>query len=63
MIAAAARTLDPRTMRARRLASVTDAATMAATLPAFPNDNAIASEYFDALMSWLVRTGQARGYM
>ena len=62
MIAAAARSLDPRTMRARRIASMTDAATMAATLPAFPNDNAISSEYFDALMSWLVRTGQACGY-
>lgn len=35
-----------------------EAATMAATLPAFPNDNSIADAYFTDLMSWLVKTGQ-----
>lgn len=32
--------------------------TVGATLPAFPNDNAIAAEYFESLMAWLQRTGQ-----
>ena len=31
---------------------------MNATLPAFPNDNAIAADYFDGLMGWLVDTEQ-----
>eukprot|EP00965_Chrysotila_dentata_P188444 6172744-Pleurochrysis_carterae.AAC.1 len=34
------------------------AATLAATLPAFPNDNAIAPEYFEELMRWLAKTKQ-----
>uniref|UniRef100_A0A7S0NQE5 Thiamine pyrimidine synthase n=1 Tax=Calcidiscus leptoporus TaxID=127549 RepID=A0A7S0NQE5_9EUKA len=32
--------------------------TMNATLSAFPNDNSIASDYFDNLMAWLVHTKQ-----
>lgn len=35
-------------------------ATLAATLPAFPNDNSMASEYYDRLMQWLVDTEQVR---
>lgn len=31
---------------------------VSATLPAFPNDNSIAADYFDELMGWLVRTKQ-----
>lgn len=38
----------------------THRATMAATLPAFPNDNSIAHDYFEQLMAWLVKTGQAQ---
>ena len=34
------------------------AATLDATLPMFPNDNSISSEYFNHLMRWLVETGQ-----
>ena len=33
-------------------------ATMTATLPAFPNDNSMSSDYYDRLMDWLVRTNQ-----
>ena len=33
-------------------------ATMTATLPAFPNDNSIASSYYARLMAWLVKTKQ-----
>ena len=33
-------------------------ATLTATLPAFPNDNSMASEYYDRLMQWLVDTEQ-----
>lgn len=43
-----------RRMRARRL----ETNIVSATLPAFPNDNSIAADYFDQLMSWLVRTKQ-----
>jgi ABC-type nitrate/sulfonate/bicarbonate transport system substrate-binding protein len=43
-----------RRFRSARIAE----ATMTATLPAFPNDNSISSDYFDGLMRWLVRTGQ-----
>lgn len=32
--------------------------TMKATLPAFPNDNSMSSEYYEHLMSWLVETNQ-----
>jgi putative hydroxymethylpyrimidine transport system substrate-binding protein len=32
--------------------------TLDQTLPMFPNDNSISSEYFDHLMSWLVKTKQ-----
>jgi ABC-type nitrate/sulfonate/bicarbonate transport system substrate-binding protein len=44
-------------LRRFRSARIADA-TMTATLPAFPNDNSISSDYFDGLMRWLVRTGQ-----
>mgnify|MGYP001381616562 CR=1 FL=1 len=33
-------------------------ATMTATLPAFPNDNSLASSYYARLMTWLVKTKQ-----
>lgn len=33
-------------------------ATMTATLPAFPNDNSMSSDYYDRLMTWLVKTAQ-----
>jgi len=33
-------------------------ATMTATLPAFPNDNSMSSDYYDRLMDWLVDTEQ-----
>lgn len=33
-------------------------ATMTATLPAFPNDNSMSSDYYDRLMNWLVKTEQ-----
>ncbi|CAJ1951136.1 unnamed protein product [Cylindrotheca closterium] len=33
-------------------------ATFTATLPAFPNDNNMAKEYYDHLMSWLIETNQ-----
>ncbi|GMH59495.1 hypothetical protein TrRE_jg8125 [Triparma retinervis] len=33
-------------------------ATMKATLPAFPNDNTLSSDFNDQLMSWLVQSGQ-----
>ena len=32
--------------------------TLDQTLPMFPNDNSLSSEYFDHLMSWLVDTKQ-----
>lgn len=50
--------INPMSALHRRRAAKTDAATMAATLPAFPNDNGLSSDYFDGLMSWLVKTGQ-----
>ena len=32
---------------------------MAATLPAFPNDNSLSAAYYEGLMAaWLVKTGQ-----
>ena len=31
---------------------------MTATLPAFPNDNSMSSEYYDRLMAWLAETDQ-----
>ncbi len=33
-------------------------ATITATLPAFPNDNSMSSDYYDILMNWLVKTNQ-----
>jgi len=33
-------------------------ATITATLPAFPNDNSMSSDYYDRLMAWLVETEQ-----
>jgi len=33
-------------------------ATMTATLPAFPNNNTMSSDYYDRLMDWLVETEQ-----
>mmetsp|Transcript_13617 Transcript_13617/g.13376 ORF Transcript_13617/g.13376 Transcript_13617/m.13376 type:complete len:206 (+) Transcript_13617:275-892(+) len=33
-------------------------ATMTATLPAFPNDNTMYSDYYDRLMEWLIQTKQ-----
>lgn len=33
-------------------------ATLDATLPAFPNDGMMASDYYDQLMNWLVETAQ-----
>jgi len=33
-------------------------ATMTATLPAFPNDNCMSSDYYDRLMNWLIDTEQ-----
>ena len=33
-------------------------ATMTATLPAFPNDNSMSSDYYDRLMDWLIETEQ-----
>merc|ERR1712238_403570 len=33
-------------------------ATMTATLPAFPNDNTMSSDYYDRLMEWLIHTKQ-----
>lgn len=50
--------VNPMALLRRRRAAKTDAATMAATLPAFPNDNSLSSEYYDRLMAWLVKTGQ-----
>lgn len=50
--------INPLSMLARRKASRLDAQIMAATLPAFPNDNGLSSDYFDGLMAWLVKTGQ-----
>lgn len=51
-------TMNPLAMLARRKAAKLDAQIMAATLPAFPNDNGLSSDYFDSLMAWLVKTGQ-----
>ena len=33
-------------------------ATISATLPAFPNDNSMSSDYYERLMAWLVKTEQ-----
>ena len=33
-------------------------ATFSATLPAFPNDNTMAKEYYERLMAWLINTKQ-----
>jgi len=33
-------------------------ATITATLPAFPNDNSMSSDYYDRLMDWLIETEQ-----
>jgi len=35
-------------------------ATMTATLPAFPNDNTMSSDYYDRLMDWLIETEQVQ---
>ena len=45
-------------MLRRRRAAKLDAQIMAATLPAFPNDNGLSTEYYDDLMGWLVKTNQ-----
>jgi len=37
-------------------------AILSATLPAFPNDNSMASDYYERLMAWLVKTGQVDGH-
>lgn len=55
---AAAATLNPLAATRRRAQRKTDAATMAATLPAFPNDNSLSATYYEGLMAWLVKTGQ-----
>lgn len=36
-------------------------ATFKATLPAFPNDNSMSSEYYERLMQWLIDTNQVDG--
>lgn len=36
-------------------------ATFTATLPAFPNDNMMSTEYYEHLMGWLVETDQVDG--
>lgn len=36
-------------------------ATLTATLPAFPNDNNMSSEYYERLMQWLIETEQVDG--
>eukprot|EP00316_Scyphosphaera_apsteinii_P020677 CAMPEP_0119315672 /NCGR_PEP_ID=MMETSP1333-20130426/36745_1 /TAXON_ID=418940 /ORGANISM="Scyphosphaera apsteinii, Strain RCC1455" /LENGTH=347 /DNA_ID=CAMNT_0007321111 /DNA_START=55 /DNA_END=1098 /DNA_ORIENTATION=- len=50
--------LNPVAARKRRREAKVEAATITATLPAFPNDNSIAESYFVGLMAWLVKTGQ-----
>lgn len=35
-------------------------ATMTATLPAFPNDNSMSSDYYNRLMDWLIETEQVK---
>ena len=50
--------LNPMAAMRRRRERKTEEATMAATLAAFPNDNALSNEYYDGLMAWLVKTGQ-----
>ena len=50
--------LNPLAAMRRRRERKTEEATMAATLAAFPNDNALSNEYYDGLMAWLVKTGQ-----
>ena len=59
---AAAAALNPlaaaRRLALQRAQRKTEAATMAATLPAFPNDNALSTAYYEGLMAWLVKTGQ-----
>lgn len=50
--------LNPFARHRRAKEARTERETMAATLPAFPNDNSLSADYFTGLMSWLVRTGQ-----
>ena len=50
--------VSPMAMLRRRRAAKLDAQIMAATLPAFPNDNGLSTEYYDDLMGWLVKTNQ-----
>ena len=50
--------LNPLAALKRKRDAKLEAATMHATLPAFPNDNSIAESYFADLMKWLVRTRQ-----
>lgn len=54
----AMRTLSPVQFAQRARAAKADRDTMTATLPAFPNDNSLAADYFTGLMHWLVSTGQ-----
>jgi len=54
----ALRSLSPVGLVGRLRAARTDRKTMEATLPAFPNDNSLAADYFTGLMHWLVTTGQ-----
>ena len=54
--------INPKAMLARHRAAKLDEQIMAATLPAFPNDNGLSKDYYDThddtLMAWLVKTGQ-----
>ncbi len=50
--------LNPRTARFRMREARVARGTFEATLPAFVNDNLLAPEYWSALTSWLVKTGQ-----
>lgn len=50
--------LNPRTVRSRMREARVARGTFEATLPAFVNDNLLAPEYWSALTSWLVKTGQ-----
>ena len=52
------RRLNPFTMMRRSKEAKLERETMKATLPAFPNDNTLSEGYNDALMGWLVETGQ-----
>ena len=53
--------LNPLTTRARMREARVARDTFEATLPAFVNDNTVASEYWQALAAWLVETGQIDG--